>query len=47
MTEIKKLTKPEDVRAILAYEEAHKARSGVVSVTQTQLAGIAKETLGV
>jgi hypothetical protein len=47
VAEIKELTKPEDVRAILAYEEAHKARSGVVSATQTRLAAIAKETLGV
>ncbi len=44
---IKKLDQPEDVRTIMAYEEAHKARSGVVSVAQTQLADIAKEAVGV
>lgn len=40
---VKKLATPEDVRGVLEYEEAHKNRSSVVSVAQTQLATIAKE----
>ena len=44
---IKKLTDVEDVRAILAYEEAHKGRSGVASAAQTRVAAIAKEVVGV
>lgn len=44
---IKALTNPADVRAILAYEEAHKARQGVVSAAQTRIAGIAQEVVGI
>jgi hypothetical protein len=44
---IKKLTEVEDVRAIMAYEEAHKGRSGVASAAQTRIAAIAKEVAGV
>ena len=44
---VKKLTKVEDVRAVIAYEEAHKARSSVVSAAQTRVAAIAKEVVGV
>jgi hypothetical protein len=44
---IRKLSKPEDVRTVLAYEEAHKARSGVISATQTHVADIAKQTVGI
>jgi len=44
---VKKLTKPADVRAMLAYEEAHKNRSGVVSAIQTQVAAVAKAAVGV
>ncbi|MFI6868504.1 ferritin-like domain-containing protein [Nocardia sp. NPDC050406] len=40
---IKELTSPADLRAILAYEEAHKNRQGVVSATQTRLAAIAPD----
>jgi len=47
VVEVKKLSKPEDLRAIIGYEESHKNRSGVVSATQTQLAGIAKEVAGI
>jgi hypothetical protein len=43
---VKKLTEAEDVRAIIAYEQAHKARSSVVSATQTRLAAVAKEAAG-
>lgn len=43
---VKKLTEAEDIRAILAYEEANKARSSVVSATQTRLAAVAKEAAG-
>jgi hypothetical protein len=44
---IKELTTPADVRAILAYEEAHKNRQGVVSAAQTRVAAIAQEVVGV
>ena len=44
---IKKLTEVEDVRAVLAYEEAHKARGSVVSAAQTRVAALAKEVVGV
>ena len=44
---IKELTTPSDVRAILAYEEAHKNRHGVVSAAQTRVAAIAQEVVGI
>lgn len=44
---IKALTSPADVRTILAYEEAHKARQGVVSAAQTRIAAIAQEVVGI
>jgi len=47
VTEIKELTTPADVRAILAYEEAHKNRHGVVSAAQTRVAAIAQEVVGI
>ena len=43
---IKELTVPSDVRAILAYEEAHEDRQGVVSAAQTRVAAIA-EVVGI
>ncbi|SOD99397.1 hypothetical protein [Blastococcus haudaquaticus] len=44
---IKGLKEPHDIRVIVAYEEAHKARANVVSAAQTQLAALAKEAVGV
>src|SRR6476469_6943792 len=44
---IKGLKKPEDIHVVIHYEEAHKNRSSVVSATQTQLADLAKEAVGV
>lgn len=44
---VKELTEPADIRAIVAYEEAHKARHGVVSAAQTRLAAIAQDVVGV
>ena len=44
---IKKLTDVKDVRTVVAYEEAHKARSSVVSAAQTRVAAIAKQVAGV
>jgi len=44
---IKALTSPADVRTVLAYEEAHKARQGVVSAAQTRIAAIAQEVVGI
>ena len=44
---VKNLKTPHDIRVVIAYEEAHKARANVVSAAQTQLASIAKEAVGV
>ncbi len=44
---VKKLQSAEDIRAIVRFEEAHDARSSVVSAAQTQLAGVAKQLVGV
>ncbi|WP_280496852.1 ferritin-like domain-containing protein [Nocardia asiatica] len=43
---VKDLSDPADIRAIVAYEEAHKNRHGVVSAAQTRLAAIAQEVAG-
>jgi malonyl CoA-acyl carrier protein transacylase len=45
--QIKALNDSDDIRTILHYEEAHKARANVVSAAQTRLAAIAKEVAGV
>ena len=47
VTAIKELTTPADVRAILAYEEAHKDRQGVVSAAQTRVAAIAQQVVNI
>ncbi|MDP7703367.1 MULTISPECIES: ferritin-like domain-containing protein [unclassified Mycobacterium] len=44
---IKDLTTPRDVRVVIAYEEAHKARQRIVSAGQTRVAAIAKEAVGI
>jgi hypothetical protein len=44
---VKDLTEPADIRVIIAFEEAHKNRHGVVSAAQTRLADIAKEVVGI
>ncbi|SPM28269.1 hypothetical protein [Mycobacterium terramassiliense] len=44
---IKELTSPVDVRAVLAYEEAHKNRQGIVSAAQTRVAAIAQDVVGI
>jgi hypothetical protein len=44
---IKKLTVPNDVRAIIAYEEAHKNRQRIVSAAQTRVAAIAQDVVGI
>ncbi|MDT2007128.1 ferritin-like domain-containing protein [Rhodococcus opacus] len=44
---VKTLTAPDDIRAIIAYEEHHRNRHGVVAATQTQLATLAKEAAGI
>ena len=44
---VKGLDKPQDLRTVIAYEEAHKARSSVVSAAQAQLARVAKDAVGV
>lgn len=42
---VKDLSKAEDIRTIVRYEEAHKDRSTVVSAAQTTLARIAKDAV--
>jgi hypothetical protein len=44
---VKELDDAADVNTIIRYEEAHKARSSVVSATQTRLAALAKQAVGV
>lgn len=44
---VKELTDPADIRVIIAFEEAHKNRHGVVSAAQTRLADIAKDVVGI
>lgn len=44
---VKELTDAGDVRAIIAYEEAHKNRQRVVSAAQTRVAAIAQEIVGI
>jgi len=44
---VKKLTKPEDLRAVIGYEENNRNRRGVASAAQVRLAGIAKQTAGI
>lgn len=44
---VKELDDPSDIRAVIAYEESHKNRHGVVSAAQTRLAAIAQEVVGI
>ncbi|MGK2881869.1 MAG: ferritin-like domain-containing protein [Mycobacterium sp.] len=44
---VKELEDPSDIRVVIAYEEAHKDRHGVVSAAQTRVAQIAKEVVGI
>jgi hypothetical protein len=44
---VKELTDAGDVRAIIAYEEAHRNRQRVVSAAQTRVAAIAQEVVGI
>jgi hypothetical protein len=42
---VKELTAPADIRAVIAYEESHKRRHGVISAAQARLAHIAQEVV--
>ncbi|MGY1592334.1 ferritin-like domain-containing protein [Geodermatophilus sp. SYSU D00708] len=44
---VKELTTAHDVNVVIRYEETHKKRSSVISATQTRLAALAKEAVGV
>jgi hypothetical protein len=44
---IRELDEPEDINAVIAFEEGHKNRSGVISAAQTRYAAIAKDVAGV
>lgn len=44
---IRELTATDDINAVVAYEEHHKNRSGVVSAAQTRVAALAKDSAGV
>src|SRR5205814_3976929 len=40
---VRELTDPDDLRAVIAFEESHKNRSGVVEAAQARYAAVAKE----
>jgi hypothetical protein len=40
---VRELTDPDDLRAMIAFEESHKNRSGVVEAAQARYAAVAKE----
>lgn len=42
---VKKIDRPEDLRAVIAFEEAHRNRADVVSAAQVQLSRIAKDVV--
>jgi hypothetical protein len=44
---VKDLSDANDVRVIIAYEEAHKNRQRIVSAAQTRVAAIAQEVVGI
>lgn len=44
---VRELDAPNDIRAIIAFEEAHKDRQRVVSAAQTRVAAIAQEIVGI
>jgi bacterioferritin (cytochrome b1) len=44
---VRELTRPDDISTVVAYEEAHKNRSGVVSAAQTRHAALAGQAAGV
>jgi hypothetical protein len=44
---VKDLTDANDVRVVIAYEEAHKNRQRIVSAAQTRVAAIAQEVVGI
>jgi hypothetical protein len=44
---VRELAATDDIVAVLAYEEEHKNRSGVVSAAQTHYAGVAKDAAGI
>ena len=44
---VKELDKPEDVRAVMAYEEAHKNRPSIVSAAQVKIAEFAQDAVSV
>lgn len=44
---VRDLDEPADIRAIIAFEEAHKNRQRVVSAAQTRVAAIAQEIVGI
>jgi hypothetical protein len=44
---VRELSEPDDINAVLAFEENHKARSGVVSAAQTRYAAVAEDAAGI
>jgi hypothetical protein len=46
-TAVQDITEPEELDALIRYEETHKARSSAVSAIQTRLAALAKEAVGI
>jgi hypothetical protein len=44
---LRELTSPADLTVMIAFEESHKNRSGVISAAQTRYASIAQNAAGV
>jgi hypothetical protein len=42
ITAIRELTDPDDLRAVIAFEEAHKNRSGVIDAAQVHYASVVR-----
>jgi hypothetical protein len=43
---LRKLSDPDELNAMIRFEESHKKRSGVISAAQTRYAAIAKDSAG-
>ena len=44
---LRKLSDPDELNAMIRFEESHKKRSGVISAAQTRYAAIAKDSAGI
>ena len=44
---LRKLSDPDELNAMIRFEESHKSRSGVISAAQTRYAAVAKDSAGI